>query len=342
LICALWLAGAGSVGCEKSRPQRGLLILVTFDSGVEIDQLTFSGDWTNGRLFGPETLPDPVNGLLSSEGESVGVALPTVTVGEWVDVVVVGLRNGEAVASGQQSVQVIEGLVVTVVIALQPLQGCGDGVVEAPPEACDDGNNTSGDGCSGACQVESGYNCTGQPSFCQAVTCPDADSDGVCDADDVCPGSDDALDADGDGVPDGCDPCSLDGPNAAAIPLPAAGSGITITSASINGGGNVALLNAGASFTLALDFEITDCGCPTCRDQIEVGYVPGTDPVYCAYDGVPGCGGDSGFDQSVLTAPTAPGEYILRFGLRQDFGCGAGWWHGEPPPERTLGAICVQ
>ena len=38
----------------------------------------------------------------------------------------------------------------------------------------------------------------------------DADGDGVADADDACPGSDDRLDADGDGVPDGCDPCPAD------------------------------------------------------------------------------------------------------------------------------------
>ena len=38
----------------------------------------------------------------------------------------------------------------------------------------------------------------------------DADGDGVCDKDDVCPGFDDKLDADGDGVPDGCDICRGD------------------------------------------------------------------------------------------------------------------------------------
>ena len=41
----------------------------------------------------------------------------------------------------------------------------------------------------------------------------DADGDGVCDADDICPGFDDRLDADGDRVPDGCDPCPLDNPD---------------------------------------------------------------------------------------------------------------------------------
>jgi hypothetical protein len=40
------------------------------------------------------------------------------------------------------------------------------------------------------------------------AACADADSDTVCDAVDVCAGSDDLLDADADGVPDGCDICA--------------------------------------------------------------------------------------------------------------------------------------
>jgi subtilisin family serine protease len=39
-----------------------------------------------------------------------------------------------------------------------------------------------------------------------SLHCIDGDADGVCDADDLCPGFDDVLDADADGLPDGCDP----------------------------------------------------------------------------------------------------------------------------------------
>jgi hypothetical protein len=38
-----------------------------------------------------------------------------------------------------------------------------------------------------------------------ALACLDADSDGVCDAEDLCPGFPDGEDADADGTPDGCD-----------------------------------------------------------------------------------------------------------------------------------------
>ncbi|MEO1369196.1 MAG: Calx-beta domain-containing protein, partial [Acidobacteriota bacterium] len=54
-------------------------------------------------------------------------------------------------------------------------------------------------------------NVTGQVSWFENLTCSpadaDADSDGVRDGCDVCPGFDDRLDADGDLTPDGCDAC---------------------------------------------------------------------------------------------------------------------------------------
>ncbi len=45
---------------------------------------------------------------------------------------------------------------------------CGDGNIEGP-EACDDNGTTSGNGCSSACAVESGYTCTGEPSSCTPI-----------------------------------------------------------------------------------------------------------------------------------------------------------------------------
>lgn len=42
---------------------------------------------------------------------------------------------------------------------------CGDGVLLGG-EACEDGNVTSGDGCSSVCQVEAGFECVGAPSVC--------------------------------------------------------------------------------------------------------------------------------------------------------------------------------
>ncbi|MFO0549126.1 MAG: DUF4215 domain-containing protein [Polyangiaceae bacterium] len=58
---------------------------------------------------------------------------------------------------------------------------CGDGTVTSP-EACDDGNNNPGDGCSATCTVEAGYTCAGSPSICALpeINCNDGiDNNGV-------------------------------------------------------------------------------------------------------------------------------------------------------------------
>jgi cysteine-rich repeat protein len=59
------------------------------------------------------------------------------------------------------------------------LSSCGNGIVETPYEGCDDNNYVSGDGCSALCQIESGYNCVGQPSVCTLAK--------ACDSTHPCP-----------------------------------------------------------------------------------------------------------------------------------------------------------
>ena len=56
--------------------------------------------------------------------------------------------------------------------------GCGDGSVDAG-EACDDGDNASGDGCSAACVTERCFTCAGAPSTCTAISACTA-GDGCC------------------------------------------------------------------------------------------------------------------------------------------------------------------
>jgi hypothetical protein len=45
-------------------------------------------------------------------------------------------------------------------------------------------------------------------AFEAPICLEDADNDTVCDAQDICPGSDDLADVDNDGIPDGCDDCN--------------------------------------------------------------------------------------------------------------------------------------
>jgi cysteine-rich repeat protein len=59
---------------------------------------------------------------------------------------------------------------------------CGDGVLEGG-EACDDGNGASGDGCSAACAIETGWSCSGAPSACAPI-CGDGAIHGTEECDD--------------------------------------------------------------------------------------------------------------------------------------------------------------
>jgi cysteine-rich repeat protein len=46
---------------------------------------------------------------------------------------------------------------------------CGDGVVDEG-EACDDGARADRDGCNSACELEPGYECSGEPSACRSCS----------------------------------------------------------------------------------------------------------------------------------------------------------------------------
>jgi fibro-slime domain-containing protein len=78
-----------------------------------------------------------------------------------------------------------------------PANRCGDGVV-AGNELCDDGNTTSGDGCSSTCAVESGYTCPTANAPCTRLAyC----GNGIVDGTDQC---DDGNTTAGDGCSPTC------------------------------------------------------------------------------------------------------------------------------------------
>jgi len=76
---------------------------------------------------------------------------------------------------------------------------CGDGMV-TDAEACDDGNSAPGDGCSAACQVETGYKCLkpGAPCVLTAYC-----GDGAIQGKEIC---DDGNSKGGDGCDGNCQP----------------------------------------------------------------------------------------------------------------------------------------
>ena len=64
--------------------------------------------------------------------------------------------------------------VCVVVAKAAPTTACGDGAVGGD-ETCDDGNGTSGDGCSASCQIEDGTNPDGdgvESGCCSSSTNP--------------------------------------------------------------------------------------------------------------------------------------------------------------------------
>jgi len=82
----------------------------------------------------------------------------------------------------------------------------GAGAQRSDPKVGSSASYPYGHGPQGdAVRVDNFVRCVRGPS--QPPSCPDGDSDGVCDADDACPQGDDAQDADDDEVPDACDLC---------------------------------------------------------------------------------------------------------------------------------------
>ena len=103
-------------------------------------------------------------------------------------------------------------------------QFCGNSTID-DGEQCDDGNTIDGDCCSSTCEIEPADTvcgpaadicdieevCDGTSSTCPAdERLPDTDTDGTCDAYDICPDDPDPsqADTDEDGLGDACDPCT--------------------------------------------------------------------------------------------------------------------------------------
>ncbi len=77
----------------------------------------------------------------------------------------------------------------TVNVTVTTPRVCGDSVITAPEE-CDDGDADPGDGCDANCEVEDGFDCTGEPSTCVTVC-----GDGFATPDEQCDdGDQDELD----------------------------------------------------------------------------------------------------------------------------------------------------
>jgi len=144
-------------------------------------------------------------------------------------------------------------------------------------------------------------------------------------------------------MPDLVPACNATPPPATVGPGPSLS--ITISAVSVNGGGNVARVAAGATFSLQANYSLKQAGgCPNCIDQIIVGVAP-DDPQTCLYDAVPS-GTKTGTTTVNMTAPANPGVYTLRFHYGQAANCSdavANWWsvNGAPDASEDFAALCV-
>ena len=132
---------------------------------------------------------------------------------------------------------------------------------------------------------------------------------------------------------------------AVVVPPVVLWAGATISSVSLNGGGNVLTLPGGGSVSLSHAYTIVNPeGCPTCIDQIEVGLASGL-PACSTGTSFPLHRMSTGF--AALTVPSAPGVYYIGVDVAEDYSCfGVNdgvpfWWSGAPGPGRYIGAVIV-
>ncbi|MBU1535024.1 DUF4215 domain-containing protein [Myxococcota bacterium] len=140
---------------------------------------------------------------------------------------------------------------------------CGDGVAQGT-ETCDDGNTVNGDGCSNACAVESGWDCT-------SGTCVPVCGDGERRGDEEC--DDGNLDAD-----DGCDgDCLLETgwDCTSGVCVAICGDGLTLGTEECDDGNHVAGDGCSAGCVLESGWDCTTgecvaiCGDGLLRDNEE-------------------------------------------------------------------------
>jgi cysteine-rich repeat protein len=139
---------------------------VVLTYGSELKVVRLRGTLDDGTL-----LPQMEEPLPPGESGSLLLLFPDRLDGRTLDLTIEGMTDAAIVgARWSGSIEVRRGDVVRAAAALLPR--CGDGLI-SPTESCDDEDLESGDGCSPACTIETGWRCTASPSICipYAGTC---------------------------------------------------------------------------------------------------------------------------------------------------------------------------
>jgi hypothetical protein len=119
----------------------------------------------------------------------------------------------------------------------------------------------------------------------------------------------------------------------------------TISNVSLTSGGNVVQISAvpGAGVPVSFNYNLVEgvSYCPSCIDQITVGFV-GTNPTSCQYNGIPGPGGTGTHSASLtLTAPATPSRYYVAFHKSQQYTCQAATTFVISASDPVIGVVDV-
>jgi fibro-slime domain-containing protein len=147
---------------------------------------------------------------------------------------------------------------------------CGDSVISGT-ESCDDGNATSGDGCSDTCQTEDGFVCPEPGEACQTDTCGNGTLEGAETCDDANQTSGDGCDATCSTVEPGYD-CQFVGQACIAS---ACGDGIVVANEECDDGNGISLDGCSKRCKLEEGYKCptpdAPCESTTCGDGAREG-----------------------------------------------------------------------
>jgi len=161
VIALAWLAVSACSRTEVDPNATGIEIATTIDAADGITQLRLSGTTSGMPAFDPGAVPTQPRTL--SGMQTAVVLLPEALDGTEILVRVDALANDTLVHTGGGPITVAAKEVRRLEVELGPPAVCGDGIITAPFEQCDDNNTAAADGCSGDCQVEPGWSCVGMP-----------------------------------------------------------------------------------------------------------------------------------------------------------------------------------
>jgi cysteine-rich repeat protein len=141
-------------------------------SNIVMENVAMTYEWVNPT--GSEVTQDvqPVAGLIPVAGTQsvnfIPIRLDYITAdlaGRTAGLILV--FNGHTVDGHAVQTAPVSGVSLSINSCLTTTV-CGDGLISGG-ETCDDSNQLSGDGCSSACLIETGYICVGQPSVCSPI-----------------------------------------------------------------------------------------------------------------------------------------------------------------------------